>query len=341
MAIQLASFPEELLERILAAAVVAPPHPNPRASWHPPPTDDTHHPRTRLAPLLASRTLYRIALPLFYHTLVLHGPSQARACHAALAATPHLARSVRTLVLVAPTAEDAALLQLLQGCACVCGARCQGACGLHALDITLPSAGDAREIASAVGKLTGLQTLTVRKAAGTYLSQPAPRAVLAALADAVSGSSCLVETTTSFPLSADPALAPLIAALAAAPHLQVLRTPVPALWAPALLSISANPALARISLDSPAAFPAYSPPSPARKRVLSGSGGGGSGRPLLGTSLFLSEARKHGRLAELIRAGSAVVGFGWRGRAWTVGGAGYAAGAGAGAAAEAPRAGRC
>ncbi|KAJ7220614.1 hypothetical protein GGX14DRAFT_354292 [Mycena pura] len=299
-AVQLASFPEELLERILADAVVAPPTPHPRAPWHHPQPDDTKAVRTRLAPLLVCRAFHRIALPLFYHTLVLHTPSQSHALLRTLRAQPGLARAVRTLVLVAPSPADADILHLL----------CRTE-RLLALDVTLPTASEGdtapdAAFACALRSLRSLTDLVVRKGAGTYLSQPAARAALEALADAVSSCPSLETTTLSFPLSADPTLVPLVAALAAAPALHTLRTPLPAFWTLPLLTVSANPALAKICLgDLPASAPACKD----------------KGRPLLGTSLFLAAARQHARLSELIRAGTAVLG--WRGRAWTMGAGAY------------------
>ncbi|KAJ7489269.1 hypothetical protein FB451DRAFT_685854 [Mycena latifolia] len=310
----LALFPEELLERILEAVVVAPATPHPRAPWHKP-SDSSDAPRTRTAALLVCRAFHRIARPLFYHTLVLHTPSQSAALLRTLTGDPALARYVRSLVLPDLSPADADVLALVAGT-------------LRALDIALPPTG----LELPVPALPELRTLTVRKASGTYLSQPAPRAVLSALAAAVRTAPRLEHTTTTFPLSADPALGSFVSALAEAPCLHTLRTPLPALWAPALLSVSANPALQRVCLgEEPAAAPSpsYPPPSsscspqrPPRAatyptRFPSSSAQKASARPVLGTGLFLAEARKHSRLADLIRAGTSVVG--WRGRAWTVG----------------------
>ncbi|KAJ7621285.1 hypothetical protein FB45DRAFT_928873 [Roridomyces roridus] len=285
MSLAVASFPEELLESILFDAVVGPSYPHARTPWH-----RDHHShgahttptRTRLAPLLVCRAFHRIGLPLFYDTLVLHTPSQSANCLRALRAQPHLARAVRTLVLPAPSSADAQVLALLR-------------CGLRALDITLPSS-TPDGLPEALRQLRGLHSISIRKSSGTYLSTPHARVVLGAISEAVAASPALTSASTSFPLSSDPALVPLVAALASAPRLTSLLTPVPTFWGPALPTIAANPALTRISLgDEPQ---------------------GHHRRPVLGTSLFLAEARKHPRLADLIRAGTAVVG--WRGRAWTM-----------------------
>ncbi|KAJ7791691.1 hypothetical protein B0H14DRAFT_2934547 [Mycena olivaceomarginata] len=235
----LASFPEELLERILAHTVIAPPAPHPRAPWHQgnASTKDT---RSRMAPLLVCRAFHRIALPFFYHTLVFHSSRQSAALLAQLRAQPDLARGVRVLVLPSPSASDAAVLSMLPK--------------LLVLDVTLPNSADD-DLTRAVRDLRTLQELSVRKAAGTYLSQPAPRAMLDALAGAVLASPQLTSTALSFPLSGDPALATLTTALAAAPALHTLRTPLPAMWAHAYAEVAANPALERVCLGD-AASPA-------------------------------------------------------------------------------------
>jgi hypothetical protein len=53
-------------------------------------------------------------------------------------------------------------------------------------DVTLPHSNISavEDLAGAIQGLRGLRALTICKAAGTYLNQPAPRAQLDALADA-------------------------------------------------------------------------------------------------------------------------------------------------------------
>ncbi|KAJ6551267.1 hypothetical protein B0H19DRAFT_1073010 [Mycena capillaripes] len=138
------------------------------------------------------------------------------------------------------------------------------------------------------------------------------------------GAECpeLHTTTLIFPLSADPALARLATVLSTAPSLDTLRTPLPAVWAPQRICMGDD-------LGSPSPSPA---PKTSERRATTASYPvlPRGTRPILPTSLFLSAARPHARLAELIHAGTAIapaVG-GWRGRAATVGAAPfYAAGA--------------
>ncbi|KAJ6544103.1 hypothetical protein B0H19DRAFT_1267416 [Mycena capillaripes] len=301
----LASFPEELLEQILADTVIAPAAPHPRAAWHLSSSSSASNAvkqtRGRIAPSLVCRVFHRITLPLFYHTLVLHSSSQSLSLLATLRARPALARAVRTLVLPAPCASDAEILRLLPG--------------LRTLDITLPanSDPDSDALAASIRSLRTLRVLAVRKSAATYLCQPAPRALLDALADAVNASSELTSMTLSFPLSSNPALARLATALSAAPALRTLRTPLPALWAPAYVTVAGNPMLENICLGDEPVSSASSHSSSGQTRVPP--------RPLLRTGLFLSAARPHARLVELIKAGTVVAVGGWRGRAATVGSA--------------------
>jgi hypothetical protein len=73
---------------------------------------------------------------------------------------------------------------------------------LEVLGTTLPNVGlgAVEDLAGAIQSLRGLRALTIRKAAGTYLNQPAPRALLDALADAVNGCPELVRLPLLSPL---------------------------------------------------------------------------------------------------------------------------------------------
>ncbi|KAJ7238082.1 hypothetical protein B0H12DRAFT_101198 [Mycena haematopus] len=335
----LASFPEELLERILLHTVVAASAPHPRISWHPHSSQGKElQTRGRTSPLLVCQAFHRIALPLFYHTLVLHSPRQSVSLLHALRARPHLARSVRVLVLTTPSASDAEVLGMLPR--------------LLVLDVTLPSCDPAiTELEGPLRNLRSLQELRVRKGTGTYLSQPAPRAMLDALAKTIDMCAELHTATLSFPLSSDPSLTSISASLAAAPALRTLRTPLPALWTTAYVEVAANPCLESICLGGEESGP-YSPscasavecgvspfsavdcgassgeecaPSAKQERTTQRRFTSPSffsyprPRALLPTSLFLSATRPHARLSELIRAGTTIAVGGWRGRAATVG----------------------
>ncbi|KAJ7238077.1 hypothetical protein B0H12DRAFT_1190416 [Mycena haematopus] len=329
----LALFPEELLERILLHAVVAPSAPHPRASWHLPSSfrgKETKGTRGRIAPLLVCKAFHRIALPLFYRTLVLHSPRQSASLLQALRCRQHLARSVRVLVLSTPSVCDAEVLGMLPK--------------LLVFDVTLPS-GESEgneQLGGAIRRLNTLQELCVRKGAGTYLSQPTPRAMLEALAEAVNTCTELHTTTLTFPLSSDPSLASLSASLSTATALRTLRTPLPALWSTAYVDVAANPSLERVCLggeESAASctsavecgassgeecVPSDCAPSvksertPQRRFTYRSPSSYQRPRTLLPTSIFLSAARPHARLNELIRAGTNIA-VGWRGRAATVG----------------------
>ncbi|KAF8201283.1 hypothetical protein K438DRAFT_1965786 [Mycena galopus ATCC 62051] len=313
-------FPEELLERILLHVVVAPAAPHPRASWHPHSSVQGKELQTRgrTAPLLVCHAFHRICLPLFYQTLVLHSPHQSASLLQALRTRPYLACSVRVLALPNPSACDAEVLSMLPK--------------LLLLDVTLPksSCDDAVEnLGGAIRKLNTLQELYVRKSAGTYLSQPAPRAMLDALAGSVGLCKQLHSTTLTFPLSADPSLAPLSAALSVAPALRTLRTPLPSLWSAAYAEVAANPSVERVCLGGEESA-AYSPVEcasaveplectskdgrpqprvPERRASNPSFSPHQRARPVLPTALFLVAARPHARLTELIRAGTDIANF--------------------------------
>ena len=182
--LNLLSFPEELLEKILAHCVVAhTPHP-PRPSWHS--SSATTPPvRGRLALLLVSKTFLRIATPLFYHSLHIASPSQLHCLlRDALRPNSALASHIRRVVLAGIWAEGGELLQL-------CHTR------LETLDIILDTMAvapgvqgdvrdlDAEEFCAALTEMTALTHLVVRKPCNVYLTQPRPRYVLSALAEAM------------------------------------------------------------------------------------------------------------------------------------------------------------
>ncbi|KAK7050514.1 hypothetical protein R3P38DRAFT_3256465 [Favolaschia claudopus] len=306
----IASFPEELLERILALVVIAPSTPQQlthRAAWHSTTTSSststpttspskTKPPRGRIAPLLVSRTFYRIALPLFYHTIPLPSPAHAAALLHTLATRPSLTCFPRTLLLLQPGALDAEVLRALPR--------------LEVLHVTLPTPTPEsfsgwknqepmRALCGALREVSTLRAMVVRKDKGTYLSQPTTRALLKALAGAVRRSDGLETFTTTFPLSTDPALAPLTSALAAKPLLHTLTTPIPAVPSSALAyaAVAENPALRCVRFSSSSCD---------NSSALSCNNGNNHTTTVLSTSLFLTAARAWPRLGSLIRAGTAI-----------------------------------
>ncbi|KAJ7906847.1 hypothetical protein B0H13DRAFT_2504950 [Mycena leptocephala] len=112
----------------------------------------------------------------------------------------------------------------------------------------------------------------------------------------------------------------LTAALAAAPALTTLRTPLPALWAPAYAVVAANPRLGGFVWGTtsglpllPLPLPLPGKPAPPPRRSSFPSLSLGRKRPILPTALFLSSARRHARLSELVRAGRTSPLAGWGG----------------------------
>ena len=85
----------------------------------------------------------------------------------------------------------------------------------------------------------------------------------------------------NFRFAPDSTTSSFVSALTTAPNLKTVRAQLPALWNDTLLIISQNPSLQCISL------------SPDKE--------------LVGSHLFLMEAKKHDRLMELIEAGTPVM----------------------------------
>ncbi|KAI0635164.1 hypothetical protein C8Q77DRAFT_686246 [Trametes polyzona] len=292
----LADVPEEILERILALILVQSPEFSPRPSWHPytaPSSSSASNPPRHaniVSPLLVCRAWLRIATPIHYRHPVLRTPRHAELLLRALRLTPALAPCVRSLHL---HATSPALRDLVAACP-----------HLHTLDITVDNAdalansssssssspststqahagtgAPARvvEFCEAFARARSVRHLVVRKNA--YLTQPNATYVFEQLAKAIGGWHKLETVNVAFRLSPSPAAAALTEALAAAPRLHTLYTQLPAVWNTTLLDIAQNPALARIVL------------SPAPEHA--------------GAHLFLAEAKRHPRLVDLIRAGTA------------------------------------
>ncbi|EIW55719.1 uncharacterized protein TRAVEDRAFT_59954 [Trametes versicolor FP-101664 SS1] len=275
MPLTLAHVPEEILERILALILVQSPESSPRPSWHPytNPNNAAGHANI-ISPLLVCRAWLRIATPIHYRHPVLRTPRHAELLLRALRHTPDLALCVRSLHL---HATSPALRDIVPRCAY-----------LHTLDITVDNA-DAQPGASGRDRnvvdfcegfmqtRSSIRHLIIRKNA--YLTQPNATYVFEQLAKAIVRWHKLETVNVAFRLSPSPAATALTQALAAAPRLHTLHTQLPAVWNTTLLDIAQNPSLVRIVL-----FPA---PEHA------------------GAHLFLAEAKRHPRLVDLIRAGTA------------------------------------
>lgn len=173
MARSLASFPEELLARILALSF-APLRPS-----------DLCPPRNRIAPLLVSKQFLRIASPLFYHTLHLHSSHQAACALDTFSHHPPLARAVRRLVFAGIWPASAGVIALCDR--------------VYDIDISLdagpihsisgtgdPTDADAEAFCHVLEQRPNITHLTIRKDPAAYLTHPRPSYVLQRLALAVS-----------------------------------------------------------------------------------------------------------------------------------------------------------
>jgi hypothetical protein len=197
--LDLLSFPEELLERILIQCVVSPTTLAPRPSWHKqagsPPAQAPI--RGRIALLLVSKTFLRICTPLFYHTVhVISAQQLHRLLSNALRPNPILASYIRRLVFSGIWADGGELLH-----------RCNY--NLRTLDLTLDVAQlspavrapirdiDAEEFCKGLTEITSLTHIVVRKPGNVYLTQPKPRAVLLELAEAMQSWNELVRFISS------------------------------------------------------------------------------------------------------------------------------------------------
>lgn len=94
----------------------------------------------------------------------------------------------------------------------------------------------------------------------------------------------------AFPLSHEPSgsYLSIATALSLSPKLQVVRTQIPVVWNPSLLTISENPALQKIELRNLFQH---------------------EGQPILGSGRFLMQARRYPRLSGLVAAGTCVIFF--------------------------------
>ncbi|KAG5645373.1 hypothetical protein DXG03_006326 [Asterophora parasitica] len=346
----LCALPEELLERIVWHAL--PPPSSPSYSRPPWLRSPTHH-DTRLALLRVAPILTRIATPLLYHDVILSSPTKASLLLRTLQTRPELAASIRCLVVAGLWTDAAAVLALCaaetlqvlditisfdggeQGDE-TWGHALAGLVGVRHLTLHKPQAvylslvrprRFIHALARAIPRWPHLQTTHIAfKLSDDTPSSPVTSPALAglfspfSLAPSLPGPPAAIivsppaphrptsATTTTGPISA------LTQALARAPALHTFTTHLPSVWNAAVLTISTNPSLERIGLLDGRCNTPHTPglllPSPAGA-VLSPTCGTG----IVGTGLFLMEARRHVRLAELIRAGTPLM----RGRAHTMG----------------------
>ncbi|KAF8443978.1 hypothetical protein L210DRAFT_3643546 [Boletus edulis BED1] len=301
MSRSLASFPEELLVRILSLSLV-PPHRTPSDGFPPLPH------RNRVAPLLVSRQFFRIAVPLFYHTLHLHSPRQTARVLDTLTHHPTLAHAVRRVVFPAICHASAAVLSLCDR--------------VYDVDICLdcgpgrrtsgpdPDDVDAEAFCYALEQRRTIAHLTIRKDPAAYLTHSRPMYVLQRLAQAVRHWTNLETVHFALRLSASPTTLPLARALSVAPRLRYVRAQLPAVWNNFLLLISTNQRLEKVILY---AEPILGPIQ-GRSNLTMGSAVIKGGyicddieHAVLGTGLYMMEAKKHARFSELIRSGTSII----------------------------------
>lgn len=289
-------LPEELLARILALALPA------------------HRTRTRIAPLLVSRQFFRIAFPLLYHTLHFASSLQATRALDTLTRHPTLAASVRRIVFGGIWPDSAGVLALCHD--------------VQDIDLCLdggpgdPSDVDAAAFCCALERRHSVVHLTIRKDPAVYLTHPRPVFVLQRLAHAVHHwtnlvsphgemASCpnaaLQETVHfAFRISSSPSTLPLARALGVAPRLRSVRAQLPAVWNVLLLVIAANPSLEKVMLYAEAMLgPLQSRPTLTMgSAVIKGQLCDDIEHAVLGTGLYMMEAKKHARLSDLIKTGT-------------------------------------
>ncbi|KAF8915692.1 hypothetical protein CPB85DRAFT_1292859 [Mucidula mucida] len=223
---------------------------------------------TRLTPLLVCKTFYRIALPHYYHTVHLTTPEQSSCLRAILRRYTYLARGVRRLVVTCIVSDTSPAMRLCTG--------------LTALDVTLDPYAESDSFCDALETLGNISFFTLRKQHNTYLTMQSIRRFMTRIAATIVSWPCLESANLAFRVSDDDGPVSSIAqALSFAPSLRSFSTEMPSLWNEAILRISHNPKLEKIVL-----------------------GGEDVGR---GGGLYMVQARKHPRLAELIKIGTPII----------------------------------
>ncbi|PPQ97926.1 hypothetical protein CVT26_002988 [Gymnopilus dilepis] len=166
--IELAAFPEELLEGIFKYCVVAP---------------------------LSAQQFRRICTPLFYHILHLSSPNQLhRLLSSSLRPNPHYASHIRRIVFGGVWAEGGELLRMAGGSVRLLDVMLDTTQFGPGLGLGVSGSGhgqvrdlDAEEFCEGLREVRGLTHLVVRKPGHVYLTQAKPRYVLAEVARAVEG----------------------------------------------------------------------------------------------------------------------------------------------------------
>ncbi|KAF9223136.1 hypothetical protein BS17DRAFT_734736 [Gyrodon lividus] len=322
----LASFPEELLVRILTLCVTPPPVLPSRPIWDivPPPTPAAFSPiprnlppRNRLAPLLVSRQFLRIASPLFYHTLHLQSANQATQVLETLRHHPPLANAVRRVVFGGIWRDSAAVLTLCERVddVDICldsGPDHYGS--PRPLNVSFGSGASASDVDAeafcfALEQKDTIMHLTIRKDPAAYLTHPRPQYVLEHLARVIHKWSNLESIHLALRISSSPFTLPLAQALSEAPRLQSVRAQLPAVWNNLLLVMSSNPSLEKVTLYSePMLGVAHNRTTPGSSVIKAACTGiGDNENAILATGLYMMETKKHARLSELIRAGTSII----------------------------------
>ncbi|KAF9562054.1 hypothetical protein CPC08DRAFT_634546 [Agrocybe pediades] len=298
--LELCSFPEELLEAILAHCVIALPNQPPRPSWtrNLGSTTDSpaSPPRGRLAVLLVCKKFHRISIPLYYNTINVQSPRQLnRLLVNALRPNPTLASHVRRVIFAGVWADGGELLRMAND-------------SIRLLDVSIDTTQlapnvpgqvrdlDAEEFCEGLKELSSLKHLIIRKPNNVYLTQPKPKYVLSAMAAAMHEWNELEYVDLAFRLSDDSGSMLNNFSLSTLPKLHTLSTVLPSMWNESILRVSANHALERIILGD----------RTCRDQGIF-SNEQSTNHSILGTGLFFTEAKKHSRLSELIKAGTSIM----------------------------------
>ncbi|KAF8347568.1 hypothetical protein F5887DRAFT_956388 [Amanita rubescens] len=267
-------------------------------------------PEELLEHVIALCAFNRIGTPLLYHSINLTNPTQAELLLRTLRGNRDISPLIRCLVLSTITIHSAQALSLCRN--------------LVLLDFTLDAGSssqpsspgpqeptpdpDVAELSNAFSNLSQLRHLVVRKSgAGVYLTTPRVKHILCHLAESVPQWNELRPTPSGTPSDDSPVrlgpIARITHALSTRPKLHSFAAHLPSTWSNAILRVSTNKQLERIVLSDgrtdisiipEIAGAAFSAPATEHHQQ----------HGVLGSGLFMMEARKHAKLIELIRAGT-------------------------------------